>query len=153
MSPPIRFLLAALCLTLVGCETTRHDMAARVSEKFTGPTYVRRVYAAESRLVFDQARVTVERLGFRITKAGPAQGVLEGFSGLSSDDHLRGTRQLAVKIRLNPTVDGGTEVAVLFTEIIEADFDKGAGQGTETSLRDHPLYESFLAGFRQPPVR
>ena len=153
MKTSIRFLLAALCLTLVGCETTRHDMAARVSEKFTGPTYVRRVYAAEPRLVFDQARASVERLGFRITKAGPAQGVLEGFSGLASDDHLRGTRQLAVKIRLNPTVDGGTEVAVLFTEIIEADFDKGAGQGTETSLRDHPLYASFFGGLNPIPVR
>jgi hypothetical protein len=155
MKPALRLLFAALCLTLVGCETTRHEMAARVSEKFTGPTFVRRVYATEPRLVFDQARATLERLGFRITKAGPAQGVLEGFSGLAIDDHLRGTRQLAVKIRLTPTLEGGTEVAVLFTEIIEADFDKGAGQGTETSLRNHPLYESFFAGLVRPelPVR
>ena len=148
-----RLLLATLCLSLAGCETTRHEVAARVSEKFTGPTFVRRVYAGEPRLVFDQARAIIERLGFRVTKAGPTQGVLEGFSGLASDDHLRGTRQLAVKIRLTPTLDSGTEVAVLFTEIIEADFDKGAGQGTETSLRNHPLYESFFAGLSQPAVR
>ena len=148
-----RLLVVAFCLTLVGCETTRHEVAARVSEKFTGPTYVRRIYAAEPRIVFDQARATAERLGFRITKAGPAQGVLDGVSGLASDDHLRGSQQLTVKVRLAPTLDGGTEVAVLFTEIIEADFDKGAGQGTETSLRNHPLYESFFAGLSQVPVR
>jgi hypothetical protein len=153
MKRTARLLLAALCLSLAGCETTRHEVADRVSEKFTGPTFVRRVYAAEPRLVFDQARATIERLGFRVTKAGPTQGVLEGVSGLASDDHLRGTRQLKVKIRLTPTLDSGTEVAVLFTEIIEADFDKGAGQGTETSLRNHPLYESFFAGLNQPAVR
>lgn len=153
MKRTARLLLAALCLSLAGCETTRHEVADRVSEKFTGPTFVRRVYAAEPRLVFDQARAIIERLGFRVTKAGPTQGVLEGVSGLASDDHLRGTRQLKVKIRLTPTLDSGTEVAVLFTEIIEADFDKGAGQGTETSLRNHPLYESFFAGLNQPAVR
>ena len=142
-------LVAGVCLVLGGCETTRHDMVARVSEKFTGPTYARRVYANDSRAVFGAARATVERLGFRITKAGATQGLLDGVSGLASDDHLRGSRQLSVKIRLVPSIEGGTEVAVLFTEIIEADFDKAAGQGTETSLRNHPLYESFFAGLNQ----
>ena len=153
MKKTFLLLVTAFSLALGGCETTRHEVAASVRETFTGPTYVRRVYDAEPRLVFDQARVTIERLGFRITKAGPTQGVLDAVSGLASDDHLCGSRQLTVKIRLTPTLEGGTEVAVLFTEIVEADFDKGAGQVTETALRNHPVYESFFAGFSLPPVR
>ena len=47
-------------------------------------------------------------------------------------------------IKLSATLDGGTEVGVLFTEIVENDFDQGAGQGTEAALRNHPLYQRFL---------
>ncbi|MCS6245509.1 MAG: hypothetical protein H2172_16880 [Opitutus sp.] len=153
MKSTVRFLLAAVCLALGGCESTRHEVAASVKEKFTGPTYVRRVYAADLRSVFDVARANAERLGFRITRAGAAQGVLDGVSRLTSDDRLRGSRQQTIKVRLVATAEGGTELAVLFTEIIEDDFDKGAGQGIETSLRDHPLYASFFAGFSALPVR
>jgi len=45
-----------------------------------------------------------------------------------------------MKVRL-VTVSEGTEVRVTLTEIIEDDFNKGAGHGTESPLRDTPLYD------------
>ena len=149
----IRLLVVGFSLTLAGCETARNEVAVSVREKFTGPTYVRRSYAADTRTVFESARASVERLGFRITRAGVAQGVIEGVSRLATDDDLRGSRQHTVKIQLVTTLDGGTEVAVLFTEVIEANADRGVGQGIESPLRNHPLYESFFVGLSQLSAR
>lgn len=145
-----RCLLVVLAvLTLGGCESLRTG----VREKLNGPTYTVRVFTGEGRAIFDAARTAAEQLGFRITRAGAAQGVIDGLSGLASDDRLRGSRQRTIKVRLTSVTGGGTEVAVLFTEIVEDDFNKGAGQGTETSLRNHPLYEAFFDHVSQALVR
>lgn len=145
----IRFILLVACLGLVGCESVK----TRVREKFTGPTYSVRVFTGEERAIFEAARASAEQLGFRLTRAGAAQGVIDGLSGLTSDDRLRGSRQRTIKVRLASAASGGTDVAVLFTEIVEDDFNKGAGQGTETPLRDHPLYEAFFGRVSQALVR
>jgi hypothetical protein len=145
--------VAAVCFCLWGCESTRHDFATGVREKFSGPTYITRVFTGETQPIFEAARVSAEQLGFRITRAGVAQGVIEGVSGIDTDDRLRGSRQRTIKVRLTPVTGGGTEVAVLFTEVVEDDFNRGAGQGTETTLRNHPLYEVFFGGVRQALVR
>jgi hypothetical protein len=138
------FFVFAVCLAVTGCESVRNDLGAGVREKFSGPTYQRRVFAGEPRVVFDAARSAVEQLGFRITRAGAAQQVIEGLSGLASDDRLRGSRQRTVKVRLASTPEGGVEVAVLFTEVVEDDFSAGAGRATEVTLREHPLYAAFF---------
>jgi hypothetical protein len=148
----IVFVLLA-SFAFVGCESARHDFSAGVREKFTGPTYVARVFTGETQAVFEAARLSAEQLGFRITRAGAAQGVIEGVSGIDSDDRLRGSRQRTLKVRLAAVTGGGTEVEVLFTEIVEDDFDKGVGRGTETTLRNHPIYESFFGQVAQALTR
>lgn len=132
-----------MCLVFAGCESTRHDIATGVREKFAGPTYERRVLAVENDAAFESARAAVVEMGFRITRFGAAQGVIDGVSGITPDERLSGSRQRTVKVRLSTQLDGGTEVAVLFTEIVEDSFGTGAGQGTEANLRNHPLYEAF----------
>ena len=92
---------------------------------------------------FEAARTTVVGMGFRITRAGAAQGVIDGVSGITSDERLSGSRQRTIKVRLSASLDGGTEVAVLFTDMVEDSFATGAGKGTESNLRNHPLYEAF----------
>ncbi len=51
-----------------------------------------------------------------------------------------------MKVSLGRALDGGTEVAVRITEIIEADSSNRAGVATESPLRDPAYYEVF---FRQ----
>lgn len=141
-----RVILALLVsFAFAGCESVRNDLGAGMREKFSGPVYQRRVIEADAQAVFDAARVTLEQLGFRITRAGAAQQVIDGVSGLASDDRLRGSRQRTAKVRLATASDGGVEVAVLFTEVVEDDFSAGSGRATETTLRDHPLYEAFFS--------
>jgi hypothetical protein len=141
----LQICLGLLCLVVSGCESVRNDFGAGLGEKLHGPTYQHRVLAAAPAAVFERARTALSQLGFRITRAGAAQGLIEGVSGLATDDRLRGSRQRTVKVRMESTLEGGTDVAVLFTEVIEDDFANGAGRGTETSLRSHPLYEAFWA--------
>jgi hypothetical protein len=138
-----------VCLALAGCESARQDITTGVREKFSGPTYERRVVEGESGVVFEAARARASAMGFRITRAGAAQGVIEGVSGITSDDTLRGSRQRTIKVRLSAANGGGVDVAVLFTEIVEDDFNQGAGLGTEAPLRGHPLYPVFFDGLEQ----
>src|SRR5690606_3406737 len=125
-------LLALVCLAFNGCESVRNDLGAGVRERFSGPVYQRRVVEAEAQAVFDAARVALEQLGFRITRAGAAQQVIDGVGGLASDDRLRGSRQRTAKVRFAAASEGGVEVSALFTEVVENDFSAGAGRATET---------------------
>jgi hypothetical protein len=145
----LALIAVAVCLGSAGCESTRQGIASGVREKFSGPTYERRVFDGQGGAVFEAARARATAMGFRLTRAGAAQGVIEGVSGITSDDTLRGSRQRTIKVRVSAANGGGVEVAVLFTEIVEEDFNKGAGLGTEVSLRGHPLYASFFEGLGQ----
>lgn len=148
-SVPAALLGVVVCLALAGCESAREGITTGVREKFSGPTYERRVVPGESVTVFEAARARASAMGFRITRAGAAQGVIEGVSGITSDDTLRGSRQRTIKVRLSAASEGGVEVAVLFTEIVEDDFNQGAGMGAEAPLRGHPLYPVFFDGLEQ----
>ncbi len=103
-------LVFLVSLALAGCESTRHDFATGVREKFTGPTYTVRAFTGETQPIFDAARVSAEQLGFRITRAGATQGVIEGVSGIDSDDRLRGSRPRTIMVRHTTVTVGGAEV-------------------------------------------
>jgi hypothetical protein len=144
MKPPLA-LLALLSLALFsGCESLS-DATTSVREKLAAREQPRtHVYRAPQRATYEAARVAVEQMGFRLVRGGAAQGELDAVSGLSSSDTLRGSRQITLKLRLRAALDGGTEAALRLTEVIESDSRGRAGQGTETPLRDTPLYEVFF---------
>ena len=134
---------------LVGCETLS-DMGDGVREKFAEHVKpVTRTFKAEPRATYEAARVAVEKIGFRFVRGGAAQGKLEAVSRLSTSDSLRSSRQVSLSVRLNAALDGGTEVSLLFKEIIESDSSGRAGQGTESPLRDTPLYEVYFRSVQQ----
>ncbi|HTJ79589.1 MAG TPA: hypothetical protein VL357_11390 [Rariglobus sp.] len=141
--------LSTLVLALTGCGTVGSDFTANVREKFAGPTYRTKVVTGDSKAVYEAALVSVDKLGFRVVGGGAAQGRIEALSGLSASDSLKGTRQLAMKVKLSPVASGGIEAAVLITEQVEDDFNKGAGQATETTLRNTPLYDVFFRSFEE----
>ncbi len=144
MKPPLA-LLALLSLALFsGCESLS-EATTSVREKIAAREQPRpHLYRAPQRATYEAARVAVEQMGFRFVRGGAAQGELDAVSGLSSSDTLRGSRQITLKLRLRAALDGGTEAALRLTEVIESDSRGRAGQGTETPLRDTPLYEVFF---------
>lgn len=119
-------------------------MREQVREKFTPVEPRTRVFAAEPPAVYEAARTALDRMEFRVLRGGAAQGRIEAVSGVTTGNSLREARQIAMTVRLRADGEGGTEVAVNLTEILENDSSNAAGTGTETPLRDTPLYEVFF---------
>ncbi|MBW8782738.1 MAG: hypothetical protein JF599_12755 [Verrucomicrobia bacterium] len=142
-------LISFFCFALAGCDTVGTDFGTGVREKFTGPVYRTQIETADARTTYEAARKAIAAMEFHFVRGGAAQGRIEALSGLSATDSLNGARQLAMTIKLTP-VAGGTEVAVLITEQVQDDFNKGpAGQAIETPLRDTPLYDVFFRNVSQ----
>jgi hypothetical protein len=145
---PFALVASVLCLALAGCESVR-DVTSSVRERVAGrSTPHTHLFAAESRALYAATRSAINDMGFNFVRGGPAQGEIDAISGLSSDNALRTTRQISMKVRL-VTVSGGTEARVTLSEVIEDDFNKGAGRGTESPLRDTPLYEVLFHHIEQ----
>ena len=142
-------IFSSIVIVLAGCGTVGTDFKASVRKKFDGPVYRIKVVSGDSHVVYEAARRVVDKLGFRFVSGGPSQGRIEALSGVSANDSLQGARQLAMKVRLNPVATGGTEVAVLFIEQVQDDFNRGMAQATETPLRESALYDVFFRTLEQ----
>lgn len=142
------FAVAALCSALffTGCESTQMPSSWR--EKINGPTYRNEVFSADRALVFAAAKAAVLDMGFTVSKAGAAQGIIEGYHKVVAGDSLQSATQRLVSVRVSDD-PGGTQVEVLFSQVVQDDFSKGPLLGTTTPMRDTPLYEVFYRGIRE----
>lgn len=135
--------LAALSLLLTGCQSMS-SAAGSVKERWGLRNNGRaRIVPADQRSVFDASLAAVKKMGFNVTRSGAAQGKIDAVGGLQTDNSLRSSRQVTVKVRIDEKGDG-CEVRLFLSEVIEDDYNKGAGMGTETPLADTPLYEVFF---------
>ena len=149
MKLALAFAAILAALSLSGCESLS-DAALSVREKISARESPHtKVYAAAPRATYEAVRVAAEQMGYRFLRGGPAQGEFDAVNGLAADDSLRGTRQIAMKVRLRATLDGGTELSVTLDEIIEADSRGRPGQGTSAPLRDTPQYDVLLRRVQQ----
>ncbi len=149
MKTPFAVVLTGCVLALAGCGSVGADLKTSVREKFDGLTYHTKVVTADGRATYQAAKQAVGKLGFRVTGGGPAQGRIDALSVLSANDSLQGASQLSMKVKLSSVATGGTEVAMLLTEQIQDDFNKGAGQVIETPLRESALYVVFFRSVEQ----
>jgi hypothetical protein len=145
----VRAGLIAVIVLLAGCESFS-DAASGVRERIAGKDSARvQTFAAEPRATYEAVRTSAQQMGYRFIRGGAAQGEFEGLSGVGSGDRSGTARQLAMKVKLERSVEGGTQLTVRITEIIEADSSNRAGQATETPLRDTPQYDVFLRRVQQ----
>jgi hypothetical protein len=129
---------------LAGCDSAS-DVASSVRTRLAPRQNAQtRTYAAAPRATYDAAIRVAKDMGYRITKGGPAEGVIEALSGLDVADSPGTTRQVALTVHLRPSVDGGTDVTAAFEEIYEADSSRQPGIATEAPLRGTPQYEVFF---------
>ena len=129
---------------LCGCDSLS-SAADRVREKLAARDEPRvRDYAAPPRTTYEAVRVAADQMGFRFIRGGPAQGEFDAINGVGPGDVPNSARQISMQVRLHAASDGGTEVTIMFKEIVEADSANHGGVATETPLRDTPLYDTFL---------
>jgi hypothetical protein len=137
--------LGVLTLGLfAGCEAVS-DMREKISSREQPRT---RVYTADPRTTYESAKRAAEGMGYRFVRGGAAQGELEAISVVSTNT-LNSSRQISLDAKFVATLEGGTELRVLFREINEGDSARRAGQATATVLRDTPQYEVFFRTVQQ----
>ncbi|HXQ80013.1 MAG TPA: hypothetical protein VN775_01785 [Opitutaceae bacterium] len=127
---------------LAGCESGIEDTVRSALAPREAPRT--RVFQADQRAVYAAARAAADEMGYRYVRGGPAEGVLDELSGISTGDDNGSSRQISMRVRLSPDAEAGTEVSVAFNEIIEANSRDLPGMATETPLRDTALYEVFF---------
>ncbi len=127
---------------LAGCDSGVEDSVRSALAPREAPRV--RVFSGDPKAVYEAARAAAESMGYRYIKGGPAQGELQELSGISNGDSTGSSRQISMRVRLRPDVDGSTSVSVAFSEIIEVDSTNQPGLATETPMRDTPLYEVFF---------
>lgn len=132
-----------------GCDSLS-DAGASVREHFADRNKPRtETFAGTPRVVFGAVREAARHLGFRQTYGGPAERRFDGIGGVDSGG-VASARQVGIKVRLSSTLDGkSTDVAVRFTEYLEADSSNQMGMATETTMQDTPLYGVFFRLVRQ----
>ena len=137
--------VAVGALLLGGCEAVS-DMRTAVHERAVPGAVARtKTFPGSPRLVYEGVRAAATQMGYRFVRGGPAQGEFDAVSNVDVGETRSSARQVAMKVRLNPTLDEkGTDVSVTLTEIIESDSANRAGLATETPLRDTPQYEVFF---------
>lgn len=135
-------LLVLLAVGFVGCETVRND----VHDRFVAPQYQVKAIATDQHKAFDLARAALKKMNYTFERGGPAQGLIHAFGPLdASQGGGPGTaRQVLCDVKLSPAVEGGTKIEVLFSRMVEDDFNKRPGQGSIRPLRDTSLYDVFF---------
>ena len=146
MKLPAGILLAAACLLPSGCDnppaTVREGLGLEVPVRT-------RVFPADKRAAYVAAKAALDPMGYRFQKGGAAQGYLEAISDVSAGESMSSAHQFVIKATFEPALDGGTEVSVRITEIIEEDSEHQLGRATESPVADTPLYEVFFRGIQQ----
>jgi len=134
--------LGVIALGFTGCETVRND----VRERFVAPQYQPKVVNVDQHKAYEAARAALAKMGFTFERGGPAQGIIHSVGPM--DASVAGgpgtARQMWFDAKLSPAIEGGTKIEVLFSRMVEDDFNKRPGQGSLTPLRDSPLYEVFF---------
>jgi hypothetical protein len=138
-----------LCAGLTGCESLS-DAAGSVRAKFTARDEGRtKPFAATTRVTYEAVRGAARAMDFRFVRGGAAQGELEAVSNVGAGETQHSARQVGMKVKLHASADGGTDVTVRFTEILESDSSNRPGMATEATMRDTPLYEVFFRSVQQ----
>jgi hypothetical protein len=138
------FYLVLGLILLCGCEA----VVDRMHERFATVPPKTKVLQAPSHDVFYAAQGTLKRMGFQLSRAAEAQGIIDAFSHVRPGDGPRELRQYTAEIRLISLRSGETELSILLREQVEGLLASGAG-ATDLPLRDHGLYETFFAALRK----
>lgn len=143
-------LLLVLAAIGGGCESLS-DATSGVRQKLAAREEPReRAFGSAPRLTYEAVRAAAAQMGYRFVRGGPAQGEFEAVTAVGEGERSGSSRQLSMKVRLRPSLDGkGTDLTLRISEIVESDSSNRQGMATEVPLRDSPQYEVFFRRVQQ----
>ncbi|MCC6414963.1 MAG: hypothetical protein IT582_03530 [Opitutaceae bacterium] len=136
MNPLWSLLLSGLWLCLAGCESM-----GGLGERFRPAEPALHNFESPLNSVYTSARQALQKMGFKITRASESSGRIDAVNGVRADATLRSSSQIEVRVALDSTLEGGTEMRVWMIEIVEDRFTQSGGYGIRSPLRASPLYE------------
>lgn len=144
---PYLALSACACALLLGACESDDSPVARVEQQVTGdyPTRTRN-FPGDLPTVYAAARQAIKQMGYRVTKGGVREAYLDASSRVLPGDDASTWRQFGVHAEFQQSLDGkSTDVVVSMSET-DAPNEPGMSSrsGSETPLRDTPLYEVFF---------
>lgn len=138
----LSLLFLSLLIVLSGCKSVREEVRERIS-----PQYQMKVVKVDQRTAYEAARKALRNMDYTFERGGPAQGIIHAVGPMDTTPNGPGTaRQYWFDAKFTPSteIEGATNVEILFSLLIEEDFNKRPGQGPLTPVRDSPLYEVFF---------
>jgi hypothetical protein len=136
------YFLGAILVAFTGCESVR----SKVENRFASPVYQSKIVSVDQHKAFEVARAALARMNFTYEGGGPAQGKIRALGPMHPSPSAPGTaRQISADVKLSPGPESGTMIEILFSEMVEDDFNKRPGLGELTPLRDAPIYEVFFS--------
>jgi hypothetical protein len=144
---PLTLALALGALALGGCNSdVSEDLGKALGPREAPKT---RTFQADQRATFMAVKAAVAEMGYRAGKGGPAEGTLEALSPIQTGEDVGTSRQVRIRVELEPAAETGTDVTVSMTEIEEDENTNTPAMPTEVPLRDTPLYEVFFRNVQQ----
>ncbi|WP_221030106.1 hypothetical protein [Actomonas aquatica] len=133
---PVFVLVAALLLG--GCATIEEKAA---SLQLPAVQSQSNFYARTKPVVFEALVDVLETMGYTISRAQPAQGVIEAYSHLLEGDDPGSSRQFFISARLQEVGETESSVELKVREAFEGNFKAGA---TRESHAQHGRYDSIF---------
>src|SRR5262245_36493511 len=117
-----------IVLPICGCESIS-DATTKIRDRITARDATKvKTFEADPKITYEAVRNAAAQMGYRFVRGGAAQGEFEAISRIGQADGSGTSRQLSIKVRLERSLDGGTQVSVRISEILEADSSNRAGQ-------------------------
>ena len=129
--------LGAIVTLLSGCEA----VSSRVKDRFSPVPPQVRTFEADREVVYAASQLALKRIGFSVTRAAEAQGIVDGLSSIRSSDVFKNARQYALELRIASYDPGVTSVSALLHEYNEGDVKAGP---TDQILKQHGIYDSYF---------
>jgi hypothetical protein len=142
--------LLSFCLVLAaGCSSMDSPSVPQaIREKFSGPTYQTHVFQADPVKVYAAAKAALKPMDFNFVSGGPNQRKLSAINDVTPATDIRAAHQITLDVKITSSPDG-TEVAALFTDVIDDGFDRHPGMATSTPIDSTGIYENYFHHIEQ----
>lgn len=130
-------LISVLCvICFSGCES--------MPDRFAAVPPQRHVFEGTPEQVYTAAKLAFKRLDFVLTRS--VIGQVEAVSAIHTSETFGDSRQTVVRININGTEDGKSEVEMWVSDEVSS---SSMGGTRRTGLREHGLYSLYYATLQQ----
>ncbi len=132
--------MLGIAFAVAGCESVSERLQARFAGE---PPHVQ-VFPENPDVVFEVTKQVLREMGFRSIRGRVRSLKLTAVSRVKTNDTFSGASQVTVKVLFGEASPGETEMQVWMTEVVEDEFTRSGGYGTQMPLQGDLLYNMLF---------